>query len=121
IHSTQLSFPADKISPRQTEQFHKKPFQIAQHYYPLLRQLCLIPKPVGFLRSVRSGQRSILRQASLLFLEFQFPVMRHDLDAIARLELTEQQLVGEGIQEQILNRSLERARAKLWIVALFGQ
>jgi beta-galactosidase len=44
-----------------------------------------------------------------------------DLDLVARLEFTRQQLGRERVEQMFLNRALERARAELRIVAFAGQ
>ena len=67
--------------------------------------------------SFKLGIRAEILRAVSLRLEYQFLPIRSDLDFVARLEFSSQQLRRERVEQMFLNRAFERARAELRVVA----
>jgi hypothetical protein len=59
-------------------------------------------------------------QGALVFLKLEFAVVSYDLDSVARLEIANEELRGQRIEQEILNRPLQRPGPELRVIAFFG-
>src|SRR6266404_88600 len=72
-----------------------------------------------FMRSWPMPRESVCPTCSLL-LKLQLSIVRHDFDAVAGLEFSEEEFGGEGVEDEVLEGAFEGAGAKLGVETFLG-